>query len=361
MSKSRKLASWFKSEQTTKETGGPTERAESSLLTRITTKSTFWVFIILAILIIVFSALRFQEFFTAFNFRTLASNAAVLTVLSIGQTYVLISAGIDLSVGSILVFSSIVSAKLMLAMSGAPSNTYAAVELSWPLIIVGGIVSISVGLAWGLFNGIIISRTRVPALIVTLGSYGMALGLAEIISGGTDVRGVPKTLVADVGTGTVAGVPTLVIIAVVVALVAGVALRKTIFGRRTFATGSSVEAARRSGIPVRRHIAHVYALSGALAGLAGFMAIAQFGTTSLGGHSTDNLNTIAAAVIGGTSLFGGVGTIVGTVIGVFIPAVLQDGFVIVGITPFWQEVAVGGILIAAVFIDTERRRRQAGQ
>lgn len=355
MSKPRALTFLLKTTDT------PARGAKSSLLTRITTKSTFWVFIILAILVIIFSVLRFQEFVTLFNFRTLASNAAVLTVLAIGQTYVLISAGIDLSVGSILVFSSIVSAKLMLAMSGAPSSTYSAVQLSWPLIIVGCIVSVGVGLAWGLFNGILISRTRVPALIVTLGSYGMALGLAEIISGGTDVRGVPQALVTDVGNGTVAGVPTLVIIAAVVALFAGVALRKTIFGRRTFAIGSSAEAAWRSGIPVRAHVTHVYALSGALAGLAGFMAVAQFGTTSLAGHSTDNLNTIAAAVIGGTSLFGGVGTIIGTVIGVFIPAVLQDGFVIVGVTPFWQEVAVGGILIAAVFIDTERRRRQAGQ
>jgi len=339
----------------------PREPSGLRRLSAVTTRSTFWVLIILACLLIVFSLLRVHQFLTVFNLQTLAADAAVLTVLSIGQTYVLISAGIDLSVGSVLVFSSIVSGKLMLAMSGAPSNTYNAITLSWALIIVGGIVSIIAGLAWGLLNGLIVARTRVPALIVTLGTFGMALGLAEIISGGTDVRGVPSALVSVIGTGSIAGVPSLVIVAAVVAVAAGIVLRRTLFGRRTFAIGSNVEAARRAGIPVQRHTTAVYALSGALAGLAGFLSMAQFGTTSLAGHSTDNLNTIAAAVIGGTSLFGGVGTILGTVVGVSIPAVLQNGFVIIGVTPFWQEVTVGVILIIAVYIDTERRRRQAGQ
>lgn len=326
-----------------------------------TGKSTFWVAVILLALLVIFGALRFGQFVTVFNFQTLASNAAVLIVMSIGQTYVLITANIDLSVGSVLVFSSIISGKVMLALSGAPSNSYGTITLSWPLIFVGAIISVAGGVLWGLFNGVITAYTRVPSLIVTLGSFGMALGLAEIISGGTDVRGVPQELVDTIGTGTVAGVPVLVVIAIIIIAIAGIALQQTVFGRRTFAIGSNLEAARRAGIKVKRHIVWVFVLSGALAGIAGFMSMAQFGTTTLAGHSIDNLNTIAAAVIGGTSLFGGVGTILGAVIGVFIPAVLQNGFVIMGVQPFWQEVVVGAILVGAVYVDTERRRKRIGE
>ena len=117
--------------------------------------------------------------------------------------------------------------------------------------------------------------------------------------------------------------------------------------------------ARRAGVNVDRHLIKVYALGGTLAGLAGFLSLARFGTTTIGGHSTDNLDAIAAVVIGGTSLFGGVGTILGTVFGVFIPAVLQNGFVIVGVQPFWQQVAVGAVLIIAVYLDQLRRSRYA--
>lgn len=249
----------------------------------------------------------------------------------------------------------------MLSISGSPASTYGAIRLSWGFVILGGVVAVIMGIAWGLFNGLLVAYTRVPAFIVTLGSFGVALGLAEIITGGTDVRGVPSSLVNDVGNGSIFGFPILLVIGVVVAVIAGVVLRKTIFGRWTFAIGANAEAARRAGINVGRHTAAVYALSGALAGLAGFLSLAEFGTSALAGHSTDNLNTIAAAVIGGTSLFGGIGNILGTVVGVYIPAVLQDGFVIIGVTPFWQEVVVGLILIAAVYFDTAARKRRAGQ
>ena len=115
---------------------------------------------------------------------------------------------------------------------------------------------------------------------------------------------------------------------------------------------------RRAGVNVDWHLIKVYALAGTLSGLAGFMSLARFGTTTIGGHATDNLNAIAAVVIGGTSLFGGIGTILGTVFGTFIPAVLQNGFVIIGVQAFWQQVAVGAVLIVAVYLDQVRRARQ---
>jgi ribose transport system permease protein len=229
----------------------------------------------------------------------------------------------------------------------------------WGVIAVGLVVSLACGLAWGMLNGLLIARAKIPALIVTLGTLGMALGFALLITGGVDEREVPAKLVDTIGTGRLFDqIPWLVIIAFAVAAVLGVVLARTRFGRYTYAIGSNDEAARRAGIGVDRHLVKVYALAGTLSGLAGFLSLARFATTTIGGHSTDNLQAIAAVVIGGTSLFGGVGAILGTLFGVFIPAVLQNGFVIVGIQPFWQQVAVGAVLIAAVYLDQLRRRTQ---
>jgi ribose transport system permease protein len=270
-------------------------------------------------------------------------------VIAVGMTFVIITAGIDLSVGSVLVFSGVVSAK---AMNGMDSD-------GWDVIIVGVLVAVGCGLGWGILNGLLITKARVPPLIVTLGTLGMALGLAQIITDGVDIREVPAKLVTSIGVGRAFDqVPWLVVIAAVVAVVFGLVLALTRFGRHTYAIGSNDEAARRAGINVDRHLIAVYGLSGALAGLAGFMSLARFATTTLGGHATDNLQAIAAVVLGGTSLFGGIGTMLGTVVGVFIPAVLQNGFVIVGVEPFWRDVAVGAVLILAVYLDQLRRRTQ---
>jgi ribose transport system permease protein len=274
---------------------------------RIATGSTTWIILILAGMLVVFSVLEPESFATVNNMRNLATNAAILLVISVGMTFVIITAGIDLSVGSVLVFAGVVSAKAMNA----------------------------------------------------LGTLGMALGLSLIITNGVDIRDVPAKLVTSVGVGRLFGeIPWLVVIAAGVAVVFGVLLASTRFGRHTYAIGSNEEAARRAGIAVDRHLILVYGISGLLSGLAGYMSLARFATTTLGGHATDNLQAIAAVVLGGTSLFGGVGTVLGTVVGVFIPAVLQNGFVITGVEPFWRDVAVGAVLIAAVYLDQLRRRTQ---
>jgi ribose transport system permease protein len=317
-----------------------------------------WIFLLLIALIMVFTVLRPAQFATAFNLSTLAVDAAILLVLAVGQTYVIVTAGIDLSVGSTLVFASVVSAKTMLALSGAQGTTYGTTNGGWGVIAVGLVVAVAAGAFWGLVNGFLIAVAKIPALIVTLGTLGMALGLAQIITGGLDVRAVPQLLVAYVGTGKIAGIPTLVAIAAVVTVIAGIWLHLTRFGERTFAVGSHREASRRSGIPVRGQLVKVYVLCGALGGVAAVMSVARFGTTTIGGHTADNLATISAVVLGGTSLFGGIGTIFGTVVGVFIPVILLNGFVILGIPPFWQTVAMGAVLILAVFIDQLKRRQR---
>jgi ribose transport system permease protein len=261
---------------------------------------------------------------------------------------VIITAGIDLSVGSVLVFSGVIAAKVMLAVGGG----------GWGAIGAGAVAGLAAGLAWGIVNGVLVTKARVPPLIVTLGTLGMALGSALLITGGIDLRGIPLQLITTIGIGQLVGVPYVVLIAAAVTAVGAVVLGATRFGRYTYAIGSNAEAARRAGINVDRHLIKVYALSGLLAGLAGLVSLARFATTTIGGHSTDNLAAIAAVVLGGTSLFGGIGTVLGTVVGVFIPAVLQNGFVILGVQPFWQQVAVGAVLIVAVYIDQLKRRAQ---
>jgi ribose transport system permease protein len=325
----------------------PPER-DASWWERLISGSSSWIGLILFGLIVVFTLLRPDEFFDISNARNIATDAAVLLVIATGLTYVIITAGIDLSVGGVLVFSGVVSAKAMNEVGGN----------NWGVILVGLAVALLAGSAWGVFNGFLVSKARIPSFIVTLGTLGMSLGSALLITGGVDEREVPFKLISTIGTGRFAEqVPYLVIIAVAVALVFGVLLAKTRFGRYTYAVGSNEEGTRRAGVAVDRHLIRVYGLAGVLAGLAGFLSLARFGTTTIGGHSTDNLNAIAAVVIGGTSLFGGVGTMLGTFFGVLIPAVLQNGFIIVGLQPFWQQVAVGAVLIIAVYLDQLRRSR----
>ena len=316
---------------------------------RLVAGSSTWIGLILLALIVVFSLLEYDSFVSTANARNIATDAAVLLVLATGMTYVIITAGIDLSVGGVLVFAGVVSAKAMAAAGGD----------NWGVIFLGLGVALLGGLAWGLINGFLVAKAKIPAFVVTLGTLGASLGAALVITGGVDEREVPFKLITTIGTGRAFDqVPYLVLIAFAVALVFGVTLAATRFGRYTYAVGSNEEAARRAGIPVDRHLLKIYALAGTLAGLAGFLSLARFSTTTLGGHDTDNLQAIAAVVIGGTSLFGGIGTMLGTVFGVFIPAVLQNGFVIIGVNPFWQSIAVGAVLIAAVYLDQLRRRCQ---
>jgi ribose transport system permease protein len=324
-----------------------------SLASRLLTANTFWIALVLVALIIVFSVLAPNAFPTVFNFQRLAIETAVLLVLAVGMTFVIITGGIDLSVGSVLIFAGMVSAKTMNALSDNENATGS----GWGVIIAGLAAAVLGGLLWGFVNGWLIAHAKVPPLIVTLGTFGAALGAASLLNDGSDIRTIPTTLKRALGSGTsFGGIPNLVITAAVITLIAAWLLHTTRFGRYTYAVGSSQEAARRAGIGVTGHLLKVYLLAGLLAGGAGFMSLAYYSTTGIAAHSTDNLNAIAAVVMGGTSLFGGVGTMLGTVIGVFIPAVLKKGFNIVHVQDYWQMIAVGAVLVAAVWFDQQRRR-----
>jgi ribose transport system permease protein len=217
-------------------------------LRRRLTETTTWTFLILLGIVAGFAVLRFQQFATVFNFRNIAADASGLLIIAVGMTFVIITAGIDLSVGSVLVFSGVVAAKVMLAVGGE----------GWGAIGAGLVAGLVAGTAWGVLNGVLITKARVPPLIVTLGTLGMALGSALLITGGIDVRGVPLRLTTTIGIGQLAGVPYVVLIAAVVTAVGAVTLSMTRFGRYTYAIGSNAEAARRAGINVDRHLIKVY-------------------------------------------------------------------------------------------------------
>jgi ribose transport system permease protein len=318
----------------------PAASAEpQSFLKRINV-SWFYILAVFIALNVFFSLWHGNKYLDETNFRNIALNASQLMLLAIGATFVIISGGIDLSVSSVLVFSAVFGANAMVRFSGTHAEVR---QYHHPTqnvgIPVGLAVAVLCGLAWGLFNGFAITKLKLPPFIVTLGSLGMALGLAQIYSGGSSVPYVPIAVQKEIGGRRLLGghLPLLVLVAAIVVVWAAIALRMTRFGRYTFAIGSNSAAARRAGVNVDRHLIKVYAISGLLAGLAGAMDIARYATASSATHSADNLNAISAVVIGGTSLFGGLGSIVGTVIGAFIPAVLYNGLIIGGVDSFWQQ------------------------
>lgn len=323
----------------------PVEDSSPNLLKRLAGTQAVWILGVLVVLVAFFSIIGGGRFLSAGNFSLISQNLAVLAVLGVGMTFIIITSGIDLSVGSVLVFASVVSAKLMATIGG-----------DGPGVVLAGILSAMVaGAAWGWLNGFLASKAKIPPLIVTLGTLSAALGLAYVLSAGVNI-GVDATSLTDFAIYTrIIGLPALPLLALLIVVVGGICLHRTRFGRHTYAIGSNEEAAKRVGVNVDRHLIVIYLMTGLLAGVGAVMYLAQFGTTTIGGASLTNLNVIAAVVIGGTSIFGGSGSMFGTMVGLFIPAVLQSGFVIIGVDPFWQGVAVGAVLIAAVYIDQTRR------
>ncbi|GAA5149738.1 ABC transporter permease [Microbacterium pseudoresistens] len=300
----------------------------------------------LILLVVVFAIINGQPFLSTANVRNMFLAGSIMLILAVGVTYVIITAGFDLSVGSVLVFSGVVSMIVMRQVGGD----------GWTTALIGLAVAVACGLVLGWVNGLLVAYAELNPIIVTLGMFGAALGLAQVATGGQDLSGMPAAM-SQFGVGRVLGVPWVVVIAAAVAIIAAIALHSTVFGRHTYAIGSNKEAAVRAGIPVRRHLAVIYGLSGLLAGLAGWLSLSIYGTTNISGHSLDALTAATAAILGGASLFGGVGTIAGTAIGNAIPVVLASGLVIAGLQSFWQQVVTGAVLVGALYLDRLRRIR----
>ena len=280
-------------------------------------------------------------FFTASNLWEITLQTAVIGIIAAGQTLVILSGGIDLSVGSVFACAGIAGG-LVFQATGNLWLTLAATLLS--------------GAALGSLNGLFVSRLRVPPFIATLGMLGMARGLALILSRGIPIFGLSKEYLW-IGQGKLFDlipIPTLILLAVF-ALVYFIA-RYTRFGRFTYATGSNAEAAKLSGINLGQVLLGTFALSGLLCGVAAVIEAARLGTIQPAGGNGYELLAIGAVVIGGTSLFGGEGNVIATLIGALIETTIRNGLNLLGVNAFWQYVVNGAVIIAAVAVDQWRRR-----
>lgn len=279
-------------------------------------------------------------FLTVPNLLNVGVQAAVVAVLAFGMTFVIITAGIDLSVGSVAALSSICAGWLV-ASAGLPGPT---ALLAAPLV----------GLLTGLVSGAAVAYGRLPAFIATLAMLSIARGLALVVSGGRPID-MPDS-VAALG-GDLGPVPVPILVLLVAWAVTAFVLNRTVFGRSLYAIGGNEEAARLAGLPVKRTLAAVYALSGLFAGIAGMVLAGRLASAQPQAASGYELDAIAAVVIGGASLAGGSGKATGTLIGALILAVIRNGLNLLNVTAFWQQVVIGLVIAAAVGIDVLRSRR----
>ena len=329
-----------------------------------------WAWLFLLVLVVFFS-LSGPGFLSLFNFQSVFANMAILLIMALGQTFVIIAAGIDLSTGYVMGLASVAAALAFNALGVVPL----------PVAVLGGIVvALIAGSLAGLVNGLVIAWLKVPAFIVTLGMYSIARGLGFVLSGGlpTPVMinvsqlgngylfyvykgavtffhfppGVEGSAVRDV----VGILPNPVTLMLVLVIIGHWLLSRTRFGLYTYAVGGNLEASTRAGIPVKKHLVRIYVLSGLMAAVAGVLFAVRFTDGAANAGEALLLDSIAAVVIGGASLFGGEGTLIGTLIGSLIIAVIQNGFVIMNVNAFWQYVAVGTVIILAVLVDQAKAR-----
>lgn len=320
--------------------------------------STTWYVVaaVLALVVVFTTVAPDMKFISLANLQAIGRNSAGLMLLGIGLAFVLGAGHIDLSVGANLVLSSVVSAKVVIAVSGGATDAAAGFYSHSGLAIFAGLLAGAVtGCLVGLFNGLLVTRLRISSFVVTLGTMGIATGLAQVITGGANVPYLPSALQSAVGMRSVMGIPVPLVLALVVGVIAAAVLGRTRFGRHTLAVGSSASGSRRAGVLVELTTTQVFVLGGLMAGLAGFLDITRFGTTAISGHETSMLSALSAVIIGGTSLFGGRASVSGAMVATFIPTVLLAGFVMVGVGSFYQNIAIGLVLIAAVWIDGIRR------
>jgi ribose transport system permease protein len=298
----------------------------------------FWGLIVLCILL----AIASPQFLTASNLLTVSLQVSVVGIIAVGMTLVIITAGIDLSVGSVVGLSGVIAAALMVNNNVNP--------------VLSSIIALAVSTVIGTVNGLLITLFDLPPFIVTLGMMGAARGLAFILTNGNQIFGMPASFTA-LGSGYVGPIPIPVVVLAVVALAGYIVLSRTKLGAYAYAIGSNAEAARLSGVNVGCSLIYVYAICGLLAGLAGLVLA---GRISIGAPSSGlgyELDVIAACVIGGTSLFGGEGTILGTLIGTFLIGIVRNGSDLLNISNFYQQVIIGVIIWVAVLYDRIRTRR----
>jgi len=299
-------------------------------------------------LVLVLAAVGFTfvapNFLDPANFSLVVQQVMIVGTLGIGQTLIILTAGIDLSVGAIMVLSSVVMAKLAVEV-GVPA----------PLALLSGVV---VGAFCGMANGLLVTRLRLPPFITTLGTLSIFFALNLYYSGSTTILSLPDSLLfmgrAFEVFGTRINYGTVLMVLMFAA--AWYALQWTAWGKHVYAVGDDLEAARLSGIQVRRVLLSVYVAAGTTYGIAAWLLLGRIGSASPQAGQTENLDTITAVVIGGTSLFGGRGSVFGTLVGALIVGVFRNGLSLAGVDDLWQDFTVGALVLVAVGIDQWIRR-----
>ncbi|MHA6513580.1 ABC transporter permease [Tessaracoccus sp. Z1128] len=321
-------------------------------------------FIALLILIVVFASLS-DAFLSGSNLLTMTRHVAYNAILALGMLLVILTGGIDLSVGSIVGLSGIV-AGVMLDGVGLGIGDLFNVN-AYPSVLVVVLVALLVGTVVGWLNGTLVTRLNVAPFIATLGTLYMARGAALLISNGStfpNLKGDPaigNTGFWFIGTGRPLGVPTQVWLMIVIAIAVWLLIAKTPFGRWLYATGGNPRAAELSGVPVKRVTTTVYMISGACAAMAGLIIASELTSAAPQAGTSFELNAIAAVVIGGASLAGGRGSVKGTLIGAFVIGFLSDGLVLVGVSSFWQVFIKGAVIVLAVMLDQVQQRLQTAR
>ena len=315
---------------------GVSSTAPANWLTRMK-RSTYFFPLAGLVAVCLVMIVTTDNFFSADNFLNIARQVSINAIIAIGMTCAILSGGIDLSVGAVMALSGMLMAGSMIA--GVPP--YAAI-----------LIGLGVGLAFGLFNGFFVAYAGMPPIIVTLATMGIARGIGLIYTGGYPIDGLPEAF-AFFGRGTVLGIQTPVVI-----MVAYLLLDKTPIGRYIYAIGGNEEATRLSGVRVARYKLFIYALSGFTCALAGLVLSSRLMSGQPNSGVGFEMDAIAAVVMGGTSIAGGRGSIIGTFIGALMLGVLNNGLNMMGVSPYVQNIIKGLIILFAIYISRERRKKR---
>jgi ribose transport system permease protein len=293
----------------------------------------------LFVLGVVFTILS-PYFFSANNLLTVATQTAVIAIIAVGQTYVLITGGIDLAIGSNMALAGMIAGLAMRA------------QVPVPLAVFMGLAT---GAISGGVSGALVAFGRLPPFIATLGSMTVVRGLALTLTQAIPISGLPKGFTIW-GTGATLGIPNPVIVMVLLVVIFAFILAKTKLGRHVYATGSNFEAARLSGVNTKKVLLSVYIFSGLLAAFAGLIMAARIISAQPAAGDGYELDAVASSVIGGTSTMGGEGSVAGTFIGAFVIGVLRNGLNLIGVSPFIQKIVIGVVIVGSVFFDKIKRK-----
>jgi len=308
--------------------------------------------IVEGVLISAFFVASSGMFLNTANVRGMLILASQILLLAVGQAMLMSAGYIDISQGAALILSAVIGGNVILAIQDV---------LPMPLaLLLGALIAIVTGGLVGLVNGIMVGVVGINALVTTLGMLGIATGVAKVVTGGVNLIGLPGALNTSFGVVRFGPFPLPFLVSLAVILVIWMLFHFTSWGTHVLAMGSSSSAAHRVGIRTTRNTIGVFVLSSALAGLAGFIDLARYSTTNISGHTNDSLAAIAAALIGGTLLTGGRINFLGAIIGALLAIILLSGLVIINISPFYQTIAIGAMLLIAVSLDPSNRLRRRG-